>query len=136
PGNYANFDARYQAKNTANRASSGWYKDTSTGLIIQWGVAKRSADSTSIANPIAFPNAALCTNLTVIWGGHFTDQNVFCQPVDRTRFNYIAGSGEVSSYFLAIGYSPVTMRILTPVIRRRTPRIAPQAAGIKTPRPG
>ncbi|EOV9591963.1 phage tail protein [Cronobacter sakazakii] len=49
PGNYANFDARYQAKNTANRASSGWYKDTSTGLIIQWGVAKRSADSTSIA---------------------------------------------------------------------------------------
>ncbi|EOU1268806.1 hypothetical protein ACNSUX_002567 [Cronobacter sakazakii] len=104
PGNYANFDARYQAKNTANRASSGWYKDTSTGLIIQWGVAKRSADSTSIAYPIAFPNAALCTNLTVIWGGHFTDQNVFCQPVDRTRFNYIAGSGEVSSYFLAIGY--------------------------------
>ncbi|KAB0983019.1 phage tail protein, partial [Cronobacter sakazakii] len=72
PGNYANFDARYQAKNTANRASSGWYKDTSTGLIIQWGVAKRSADSTSIAYPIAFPNAALCTNLTVIWGGHFT----------------------------------------------------------------
>ncbi|WP_441005836.1 hypothetical protein [Cronobacter sakazakii] len=40
----------------------------------------------------------------MIWGGHFTDQNVFCQPVDRTRFNYIAGSGEVSSYFLAIGY--------------------------------
>uniref|UniRef100_UPI000A106A84 pyocin knob domain-containing protein n=1 Tax=Cronobacter sakazakii TaxID=28141 RepID=UPI000A106A84 len=33
PSNWSNFDARYQAKNTANRASNGWFKDGSTGLI-------------------------------------------------------------------------------------------------------
>lgn len=30
-------DNRYQQKNTASKAGNGWFKDTSTGVIIQWG---------------------------------------------------------------------------------------------------
>ncbi|WP_105611278.1 gp53-like domain-containing protein [Cronobacter malonaticus] len=104
PSNWSNFDARYQAKNTANRASSGWFKDGSTGLIFQWGVARRSGDSTKIAFPIAFPNACLNVQLTLAWGGSFHDQNIYAQLTDRTAFNYIAGSGETTAYFFAVGY--------------------------------
>ncbi|ELY4545808.1 phage tail protein [Cronobacter sakazakii] len=104
PSNWSNFDARYQAKNTANRASSGWFKDGSTGLIFQWGVARRSRDSTKIAFPVAFPNACLNVQLTLAWAGSFHDQNIYAQLVDRTAFNYIAGGGETMAYFLAIGY--------------------------------
>ncbi|EOI5728430.1 phage tail protein [Cronobacter malonaticus] len=104
PSNWSNFDARYQAKNTANRASSGWFKDSSTGLIFQWGVARRSGDSTKIAFPIAFPNACLNVQLTLAWAGSFHDQNIYAQLIDRTAFNYIAGSGETMAYFFAVGY--------------------------------
>ncbi|EOC1281691.1 phage tail protein [Cronobacter turicensis] len=104
PSNWSNFDARYQAKNTANRASSGWFKDGSTGLIFQWGVARRSGDSTKIAFPIAFPNACLNVQLTLAWGGSFHDQNIYAQLIDRTVFNYIAGNGETMAYFFAVGY--------------------------------
>ncbi|EKK7701014.1 phage tail protein [Cronobacter sakazakii] len=104
PSNWSNFDARYQAKNTANRASSGWFKDGSTGLIFQWGVARRSGDSTKIAFPIAFPNACLNVQLTLAWAGSFHDQNIYAQLIDRTAFNYIAGGGETTAYFFAVGY--------------------------------
>ncbi|EOJ6003336.1 pyocin knob domain-containing protein, partial [Cronobacter sakazakii] len=104
PSNWSNFDARYQAKNTANRASSGWFKDGSTGLIFQWGIARRSGDSTKIAFPIAFPNACLNVQLTLAWGGSFHDQNIYAQLTDRTAFNYIAGGGETTAYFFAVGY--------------------------------
>ena len=68
PGNYANFDARYQAKNTANRASSGWYKDTSTGLIIQWGEVTTSTTATAPANfAIPFPHALLSMSSLLDW---------------------------------------------------------------------
>ncbi|EOC1531968.1 phage tail protein [Cronobacter turicensis] len=104
PSNWSNFDARYQAKNTANRASNGWFKDGSTGLIFQWGVARRSGDSTKIAFPVAFPNACLNVQLTLAWAGSFHDQNIYAQLIDRTAFNYIAGSGETMAYFFAVGY--------------------------------
>ncbi|MFW0826634.1 gp53-like domain-containing protein, partial [Cronobacter dublinensis] len=90
--------------NTANRAPSGWFKDGSTGLIFQWGVARRSGDSTKIAFPMAFPNACLNVQLTLAWGGSFHDQNIYAQLTDRTAFNYIAGGGETTAYFFAVGY--------------------------------
>ncbi|EOC3061223.1 phage tail protein [Cronobacter dublinensis] len=104
PSDVGNFDARYQAKNTASRASNGWFKDGSTGLIFQWGIARRSGDSTKIAFPIAFPNACLNVQLTLSWSGSFHDQNIYAQLTDRTAFNYIAGGAETTAYFFAVGY--------------------------------
>ncbi|HGG9108865.1 TPA: tail fiber protein [Enterobacter cloacae] len=86
PGNYANFDARYQPKgsytpagqaytkaesdaryqlkNTSSRGANGWFKDTSTGMIFQWGTITLPASgyrttSAAFSFPITFPNAAL-----------------------------------------------------------------------------
>ena len=60
----AESDARYQKINTASRASNGWYKDTNTGMITQWGTVSLPATngkttSASFSFATAFPNAVL-----------------------------------------------------------------------------
>ncbi|HHA1786307.1 TPA: pyocin knob domain-containing protein [Enterobacter ludwigii] len=60
----AESDARYQLKNTASRATNGWFKDTSTGMITQWGTVSLPASngrvtSASFNFSTAFPNAVL-----------------------------------------------------------------------------
>ncbi|WP_395302205.1 phage tail protein [Enterobacter mori] len=97
-------DARYNLKNAASMAASGWEKDNSTGVIKQWGVATRSADSTRITFPTAFPNACLSVQLTLLFTNGFHDQNIYVQNPDRSGFTYVAGSGEVKAYFEARGY--------------------------------
>lgn len=97
-------DARYNLKNTASKAANGWEKDTSTGVIKQWGIATRSANSTRITFPTAFPNACTSVQLTLIWENSFHDQNIYVQNPDKSGFTYVAGSGEVRAYFEARGY--------------------------------
>ncbi|WP_336286557.1 phage tail protein [Cronobacter dublinensis] len=104
PSDWGNFDARYQAKNSGSLGTSGWFKDTSTGLIFQWGIAKRVYDSTKIGFPVAFPNSCLNVQLTLAWPGSFHDQNIYAQLTDRTAFNYIAGGAETQAYFFAVGH--------------------------------
>lgn len=126
PTNYANFDARYQAKgnytpagqaytkaesdarynlkNTASRAASGWEKDNTTGIMKQWGIATRTADSTRITFPTAFPTTCVSVQLTLLYTNGFHDQNIYVQNPDASGFTYIAGSGEVKVYFEARGY--------------------------------
>ncbi|WP_449567004.1 phage tail-collar fiber domain-containing protein [Lelliottia nimipressuralis] len=100
----AESDARYNLKNTASKAAAGWEKDNSTGVMKQWGVATRSANSTRITFPTAFPNACTGVQLTLVWPGGFHDQNVYVQSPDKSGFTYVAGSGEVTAYFEARGY--------------------------------
>ncbi|KLG25152.1 tail protein [Enterobacter kobei] len=100
----AESDARYNLKNAASKAASGWEKDNSTGVMKQWGVATRSADSTRITFPTAFPNACLSVQLTLLYTNGFHDQNIYVQNPDRSGFTYVAGSGEVKAYFEARGY--------------------------------
>jgi len=97
-------DARYNLKNTASKAATGWEKDNSTGVIKQWGVATRSANATRITFPTAFPNACTGVQVTLIWRGGFHDQNVYVQSPDKSGFTYVADTGEVSAYFEARGY--------------------------------
>lgn len=97
-------DARYNLKNTASKAATGWEKDNSTGVIKQWGVATRSANATRITFPTAFPNACTGVQLTLIWRGGFHDQNVYVQSPDTSGFTYVADTGEVTAYFEARGY--------------------------------
>jgi len=96
-------DARYQGKSQASLAKNGWRK-TADGYIEQWGFISRTADSTHITFPIAFPHECLNIQLTLDWNGSFHDQNVYVQTPATTGFNYIAGSGEVRAYFRAIGH--------------------------------
>ncbi|WP_419178969.1 gp53-like domain-containing protein, partial [Salmonella enterica] len=47
------------ARNTASLATNGWFKDASTGLIIQWGITGGNLNRAVVNLPIPFPNAGL-----------------------------------------------------------------------------
>lgn len=74
PGSYENFDNRFYTKslanstfqkvNTASRGSRGWFKDSSTGMIFQWGIESVSGATTrTFSFPVSFPTG--CASLTV-----------------------------------------------------------------------
>ncbi|MFX2555583.1 phage tail protein [Enterobacter roggenkampii] len=90
--------------NTAALGGSGWEKDNSTGVIKQWGIATRAANSTRITFPTAFPNGCTNVQLTLIWAGGFHDQNIYAQDADAWGFTFVAGSGEPYAYYEARGY--------------------------------
>lgn len=46
-------------KNTASLETNGWFKDASTGLIVQWGITGGNLNKAVVNLPIPFPNAGL-----------------------------------------------------------------------------
>ena len=100
----AESDYRYNLKNSAALGGFGWEKDNSTGVIKQWGIATRAANSTRINFPTAFPNGCTNVQLTLVWAGGFHDQNIYVQDADAWGFTYVAGSGEPNAYYEARGY--------------------------------
>lgn len=122
PGSYSNFDARYQAKgsytpagqaytkaesdarynlkNTASKATNGWQKDASTGLIIQFGSGGYTHGG-RVTFPTAFPNA--CLSVT----GNDTGTgivNVSLGARNTTGFTMYSAQNSVSLNWIAIGY--------------------------------
>ncbi|WGZ51987.1 hypothetical protein MOG78_11285 [Enterobacter hormaechei] len=74
PGSYENFDNRFYTKtlanstfqkvNTASKGSRGWFKDSNTGMIFQWGIESVSGATTrTFSFPVSFPTG--CASLTV-----------------------------------------------------------------------
>ena len=50
-------------KNSFYKHQRGWFKDESSGMIMQWGWANRTGDYTTVTFPMAFPSA--CLNVSV-----------------------------------------------------------------------
>lgn len=49
----------FSPKNTASLETNGWFKDASTGLIIQWGITGGNLNKAVVNLPIPFPNTGL-----------------------------------------------------------------------------
>ncbi|HHA3412327.1 TPA: hypothetical protein ACODJW_002962 [Salmonella enterica subsp. enterica serovar Muenchen] len=47
------------SRNTASLETNGWFKDASTGLIIQWGITGGNLNKAVVNLPIPFPNTGL-----------------------------------------------------------------------------
>ncbi|MBM6608680.1 phage tail protein [Enterobacteriaceae bacterium RIT814] len=132
PGNYSNFDtrfdakyqpkgsytpagqaytrgesdARYQLKNTASLGANGWHKDASTGLITQWGyIAPNWSGYASVTFPIAFPSA--CINVQVSITGDGGESTVNFSSVKKgsvSRTGAQIGYDKGGAYWEAKGY--------------------------------
>ena len=103
-GGYVRVYSPNNPPTTAALGGAGWEKDNTTGVIKQWGIATRAANSTRITFPTAFPNGCTNVQLTLIWNGGFHDQNIYVQDADAWGFTYVAGSGEPYAYYEARGY--------------------------------
>ncbi|HBJ6920649.1 TPA: hypothetical protein LC410_002859 [Salmonella enterica subsp. enterica serovar Thompson] len=53
-----NINAR-APRNTASLATNGWFRDASTGLIVQWGTRHGRTGGHTVNLPLPFPNAGL-----------------------------------------------------------------------------
>ncbi|HHJ4349392.1 phage tail protein [Citrobacter freundii] len=87
PKNYDNFLSLFQKINQASLATNGWFKDTNTGLIIQYGIGggEGAAKNYPIQFPIAFPNR--CINIQVTLQSASWDANsgsAMGQIIDNT----------------------------------------------------
>jgi len=105
PSNYANFDAKYQKINTASKAANGWFKDTNTGMIFQWGHNTSSVvGNATVTFPIAFPNACLNVQNSWIRGANNPGENPwgFVSSFNNTTAS-ITGDAN-GSYWFAMGY--------------------------------
>ncbi|XTZ36757.1 phage tail protein [Salmonella enterica] len=105
PGNYGNFDARFQMKNTASKAANGWHKDTSTGIITQWGRLNSTAITyANVTFPVAFPTACVSISNTVDRTGYAEGSGNWSSVRSVTRTGFQAGMDRNGSYWIAIGY--------------------------------
>ncbi|WP_255475678.1 phage tail protein [Pseudocitrobacter sp. 73] len=111
----AESDARYQLKNTASKAANGWHKDTSTGVITQWGTASGGGDDQyyTVNTPIAFPAAFTSLQVFPIYPGAITGAHTLTThgKINSTsQFGYGVCDGSSSSvsaqgvYWEAKGY--------------------------------
>ncbi|ECR7610295.1 hypothetical protein F2C03_07015 [Salmonella enterica] len=99
-------NSTYQKINTASKASNGWFWDSNTGLIFQWGRYPGGSDGTyTLSYPIAFPNTALAILGTVddaIDRG-LDDNSSSAGLLSATQFNVTIDSYYGVMWF-AIGY--------------------------------
>lgn len=108
PGDYGNFDgrfytktasdARFQKINTISRAGNGWFKDSNTGMIIQWGSG--SVLNTAFSLPIAFPNTCFSTQITDRGDG----KKAFSGMASKTSLTVWGDADNPTYSWLAIGY--------------------------------
>ena len=98
-------DARFQKINTASRAANGWYKDTNTGMIFQWGKnASTTVGNVTVTFPIAFPNACLSVQNTLIRNAGTPGEKPW-GFVTSFNASSVSLSGDAKgSYWFAVGY--------------------------------
>ncbi|WP_256125132.1 gp53-like domain-containing protein [Photorhabdus luminescens] len=91
-------------KNTATKATKGWWKCGDTGVIFQWGMVERKNDKTAVNFPIAYPNK--CFNIQLTLGNAYSNSasNIVAYEANNSGFVYIAYSQEVWAYWFAMGY--------------------------------
>lgn len=88
PKNYDNFLSLFQKINQASLGTNGWFKDTNTGLIIQWGIGGGvgAAKNYPIQFPIAFPSRCLSIQVTLqstSWDAN--SGSALAQIIDNTK---------------------------------------------------
>ncbi|EMY3023657.1 phage tail protein [Salmonella enterica] len=96
----------FATKNTGSLAQTGWFKDSSTGLIIQWGEVGRTGYGTWVNFPIAFPSSCFAVFLTLsdsIANLTSSSNNIHAAARSSSGFSYLANGAEVSAFWLAIG---------------------------------
>ncbi|EMX9204481.1 phage tail protein [Escherichia coli] len=100
-------DNRFNRKNTATLGFSGWSRDESTGLIMQWGNVDNANGTYSF--PRAFSDTCFAVFATNKDGQGGAIDNAYGYPVSKTQFRLSckANSGADTGYgisWFALGY--------------------------------
>ncbi|EBR4568061.1 hypothetical protein LCC41_000132 [Salmonella enterica] len=96
----------FATKSSGYLANTGWFKDSSTGLILQWGEVGRTGYGTWVNFPIAF--TSFCSGVFLTLSDtpanlSNSTQNIHAGGRTLSGFSYLANTAESSAFWLAIG---------------------------------
>ncbi|ENA9695554.1 hypothetical protein ABG299_001043 [Salmonella enterica subsp. enterica] len=80
-----------------------WFKDSNTGVIVQWGFSSTYGGST-IWFPVAFPSACFNVQVSPYSPGSTKTSEVAVQSYSTTSAVLIENSDNTEIFWLAIGY--------------------------------
>jgi len=104
PGNYSNFNTKYQAKNTAYANIHGWHKDTSTKVMMQWGIIAAVTPGSVVKFPTAFPEACAVVVISPN-SGNAVNAILYTYNNSATGFTVKSSSTDkVYAQYVAYGY--------------------------------
>ncbi|MEQ4671379.1 MULTISPECIES: gp53-like domain-containing protein [Providencia] len=95
-------------KNSASKAASGWWKDSSTGIIIQWGTSTTQKDTLkNFIFPTQFPNA--CFSVTTTMNNASKNEVINVRSFTKDFFsaigiNGVGGWWDFQFTWMAIGH--------------------------------
>ncbi|MCH5495181.1 phage tail protein [Salmonella enterica subsp. diarizonae serovar 16:z10:e,n,x,z15] len=95
----------FASKSTASKSTNGWFKDASTGLIIQWGTAPGGTGTSTVSLPVPFPYAGLWALGWVagaLWYGN-DDWSNSAGLINKSQISVTVDHGSATAW-LAIGY--------------------------------
>lgn len=97
-------NSTFAPKNQLYGSVNGWFKDTSTGMIFQWGARQSSGQGIEAAGfNISFPNACLAVVAT-LGTSVGTGNTVYTANANNQGFNYKTSGNALGFTFLAVGY--------------------------------
>ncbi|MDT4707513.1 hypothetical protein ABTZ12_00320 [Escherichia coli] len=104
PGNYSNFNTKYQAKNTAYANIHGWHKDTSTKVMMQWGFITNLTPGSVVKFPTAFPEACAVVVISP-HSGNAVNSILYTYNHSVTGFTVKSSSTDkIYAQYVAYGY--------------------------------
>ena len=104
PGNYSNFNTKYQAKNTAYANIHGWHKDTSTKVMMQWGTIAAVTPGSVVKFPTSFPESCAAVVISP-HSGNAVNAILYTYNNSATGFTVKSSSTDkVYAQYVAYGY--------------------------------
>ncbi|EPK2898264.1 beta strand repeat-containing protein [Escherichia coli] len=104
PGNYSNFNTKYQAKNTAYANIHGWHKDTSTKVMMQWGFITNLTPGSVVKFPTTFPEACAVVVISP-HSGNAVNSILYTYNHSATGFTVKSSSADkIYAQYVAYGY--------------------------------
>lgn len=92
---------------TRTQASGGrggwWYKDESSGFILQGGVVNRSGDNTRVNFLIGYRRECFGVQMTLSAWRHSSGSNIFATGIENSGFNAVMYGQEVEANWWAVG---------------------------------
>ncbi len=104
PGNYSNFNTKYQAKNTAYANIHGWHKDTSTKVMMQWGTIAAVTPGSVVKFPTSFPESCAAVVISP-HSGNAANAILYTYNNSATGFTVKSSSTDkIYAQYVAYGY--------------------------------
>ena len=97
--------ANFQSKNQMLKSNEGWFKDTATGFIIQWGgIVSAGYGYSWVTFPIPFPSTCGSVSCTIDRGNNSVAVDNWSAVYNVNRLGFYGGRDGNGNHWIAVGW--------------------------------